>query len=74
MKQVAIEDFAVSFGTSSESFSQSCRRMIEKKDFSYEILEGDERDAVILEVLKKIESDPQVKRSFGDYSTPRRGG
>ena len=60
MPQVTFPDFAVSFGTTVNDFSQDCRRIIFEKDFRYEILEGEERDKVILDVLKKIEADKQV--------------
>lgn len=58
--EVTLEDFARSFGTTIEDIPDECRQLIEGTDFTYEILTGPKRDAVILEVLKKIESDQQV--------------
>lgn len=54
------EDFAHSFGTTVEDIPDECRELIAQTDFRYRILEGNERDKVILNVLKKIESDQQV--------------
>jgi len=60
MLEVTLEDFARSFGTTVEDISEECRCLIAETDFRYRILEGEERDKVILDVLKKIESDRQV--------------
>ena len=58
--EVTLEDFARSFGTTAEDIPKDCRELIAKTDFRYKILEGEERDKVIVDVLKKIESDQQV--------------
>jgi len=58
--EVTLEDFARSFGTTVEDIPDDCRELIAKNDFGYEILAGEERDKVILDVLKKIESDQQI--------------
>lgn len=55
-----VEDFARSFGTTIDDIPEDCQELIAKVDFRYRILEGEERDKVILDVLKKIESDQQV--------------
>lgn len=60
IKRLTIEDFAMSFGSSPEEFSDSCRKMIEETDFSYRTLEGKDRDLIILDVIKKIETDQQI--------------
>jgi len=60
ISEVTLEDFARSFGTTVEDIPDDCRELIAKSDFRYEILTGEERDKVILDVLKKIESDQQI--------------
>ncbi len=60
MLEVTLEDFARSFGVKIEDIPAECKDLITKTDFKYEILGGEERDKVLLEVLKKIESDQQV--------------
>ena len=60
MLKVTIEDFARSFGTPSDNMPEDCRELINKIDFNYEIVTGDERDQAVLNVLKKIETDKQV--------------
>ncbi|MCK4793635.1 MAG: hypothetical protein KAV87_58440, partial [Desulfobacteraceae bacterium] len=60
MSELTVEDFARSFGTTVEDIPDDCRELITKTDFRYSILEGEERDKVILDVLRKIESDQQV--------------
>lgn len=59
-QEVTLEDFVRSFGTTIEDIPDDCRELIAKTDFRYKILQGEERDKVILDVLKKIESDRQV--------------
>lgn len=56
---LTVEDFARSFGTSAEDISDDCKELITKTDFRYRIIDGKERDDVILNVLRKIESDKQ---------------
>ncbi len=58
--EVTLDDFARSFGTTVEDIPDDCREFIAKNDFTYEILSGEERDQVILDVLKKIETDQQI--------------
>jgi len=58
--EVTLEDFARSFGTTVDDIPDSCRDIIAKSDFRYEILKGEERDKVLLDVLKKIKSDTQI--------------
>ncbi len=60
MPKVTLHDFIESFGADENSISQECIDLITRKDFTYEILEGSKRDEVILEVLKKLESDRQI--------------
>ena len=58
--EVTLEDFARSFGTTVDDIPDDCRELIAKTDFRYKILAGEERDKVLLDVLKKIESDQQI--------------
>lgn len=60
MRKVTCEDFIRSFGAEAKGLPQRCIKTISSKDFSYEALEGTERDEIILEVIKKLESDNQV--------------
>lgn len=53
-------DFSRSFGTNIEDIPNDCRKLINNTDFKYELLGGKERDKVILDVIKKIESDQQI--------------
>ena len=58
--EVTLEDFAHSFGTTVEDIPEDCLELIHKTDFRYRILSGEERDKVILDVLRKVESDQQI--------------
>lgn len=60
MPKVTLQDFIESFGAEENSMPQECIDLIARKDFNYEVLEGSKKDEVILEVLKKLESDRQV--------------
>ena len=57
MPELTLNDFAKSFGTTVEDLPEPCRRLITENDFRYNILEGERRDKVILDILKKIDSD-----------------
>ncbi|OGZ27156.1 MAG: hypothetical protein A2365_00605 [Candidatus Nealsonbacteria bacterium RIFOXYB1_FULL_40_15] len=59
-REVSVEDFAESFGTTVEDIGQECREIIKQSDFKYRIIKGKERDDVFLSVLKKLETDRQV--------------
>jgi len=52
-----LEDFARLFGTSVDEISLECRQLISQYDFSYRPLTEKDRDRVLLDVLKRIESD-----------------
>ena len=58
--EVTLEHFAQSFGTTVEDIPDDCRKLIAKTDFRYKILVGEERDKILLDVIKKIESDKQI--------------
>lgn len=59
LQVVTLQGFANSFGTTVDDFPPDCRELIASTDFRFRILEGEERDQVILDVLKGIESDNQ---------------
>ncbi|MEW6040559.1 MAG: class I SAM-dependent methyltransferase, partial [Elusimicrobiota bacterium] len=58
--KVTVEDFARSFGITPKDISKTCRGLISKMDFRYKIIEGAERDKIILDVLRRMNSDRQV--------------
>lgn len=60
MFKVTIEDFARSFDTTVEDIPEECQTLINETDFSYRLLEEEERDKVILNALRKIEFDTQT--------------
>ncbi|MBU1488113.1 class I SAM-dependent methyltransferase [bacterium] len=60
IKEVTLEDFARSFGTTIDDIPVDCKELIAKTDFRYKILQGEERDKILLDVFKKIESDTQI--------------
>ena len=51
--------FAGCFGATVDSLPARCRDLIEREDFSYQLMQGVDRDRTILEVLRRIESDTQ---------------
>src|SRR3989442_11082976 len=55
-RALGLEDFALLFGVSVDSLPESCRALIAAGDFRYRVLAGEERDQVLLEVLKQIDS------------------
>lgn len=60
MMEVTLEDFADSFGVTVDDVPERCRERIALGHFRYRKVEGQERDRIILEVLKKIATDRQV--------------
>ncbi|OGZ25817.1 MAG: hypothetical protein A2W71_00465 [Candidatus Nealsonbacteria bacterium RIFCSPLOWO2_02_39_8] len=54
--KLAIRDFANLLGTTIDDISENCKSLINKFDFRYRKLNSSERDAVILKVIKKIDS------------------
>jgi len=60
MQQVTMEDFACSFGTIAGDIPPDCKQLIGEKDFRYRVLRGEERDRVVLNVLRRIEADTQT--------------
>jgi SAM-dependent methyltransferase len=54
--ELSLEDFARLFGTTIDDIPDDCRELITEMDFRYRELSGDERDKVLLDILKKIGS------------------
>ena len=59
MQIVTLEDYANSFGTTVDTFSKECLKLIEKRPLPYQIIEGKEKEALILEILKRLVRDSQ---------------
>lgn len=53
---LAVEDFAKLFGTTVEGIPADCVEAIRGHDFGFRALEGAERDEVLLEVFKRVDS------------------
>jgi hypothetical protein len=60
MNNLGVEEFATHFGTEPQSFSDDCKALINSMDFSYENVEGEELEALILTILKRIDDDKQI--------------
>lgn len=61
MKQtVTCSDFCRLVGAMPEALPKACIAMLETTNFVYDIIEGKEREEIILEVLKKIDNDRQI--------------
>lgn len=59
MREVTLTDFAESFGTQVTDLPAKCVDYAMRKDFTYRLPTSEERDNIVLEVLRKIESDTQ---------------
>lgn len=60
MNRLTEHDFAESFGIPVSALSEECKKRIHETDFSYRILEGEEREREILAALKRIDNDTQI--------------
>lgn len=56
LSNLTSKDFAELFGTTEEEMVKYCQNIITSYDFRYRKLVGEERDRLILEVLKRIDS------------------
>lgn len=56
LAEVTIEDFARLFGTTADDIANSCKELINTMNFRYERLSSTERDKLILNILKRIDS------------------
>lgn len=57
-ENLTLEDFARHLGTTTDRIPDACSRLIAETDFRYRKLIGAERDQVVLDVLKRIDSGP----------------
>lgn len=48
--------FSVLFGTTRENIISTCGDLLKRFDFRYEVVTGEERDSIILDVLKAVDS------------------
>ncbi|MCJ7531972.1 MAG: class I SAM-dependent methyltransferase [Anaerolineales bacterium] len=55
-RELNLADFARLFGVVAEDISEDCCQLMAQSDFRYQTLDGNERDQVLLEVLKKIDA------------------
>jgi SAM-dependent methyltransferase len=56
MPSLSLLDFVGLFGTTPDLLPDSCLQAIAKGNWAYRVLEGVERDAVIIDLLKRIET------------------
>lgn len=55
MPRLTVTRFADLLGTTSDQFSEDCRQKILAHDWSYSVLGGAERDAVVVDMLRRID-------------------
>jgi hypothetical protein len=55
-QKISVDDFAALLGIKTSELSPDCRALVETFDSRYRILNEKERDCIVLEILKKIES------------------
>jgi len=60
LKVVAAKDFAKSFGAGERDVLDKCSQLIGSYNFSYNCIEGEQRDQLIVSILKRIEEDSQI--------------
>lgn len=58
--RLTLGDFAKSFGTIIEDIHDNCKDLISKTDFSYKHLNRAERDKIILDIMKIIDSESLI--------------
>jgi SAM-dependent methyltransferase len=59
-EEITPEQFAASFGVKFEDIDQSTRDLICETDLRYREVEGEELEDLILQILKRIETDSQI--------------
>ena len=60
MNNLGVEEFSFHFGADPQSFSEKCKALISSLDFSYENIEGQQLESLILSILKRIDEDKQI--------------
>ena len=59
MKKISIEKIAELFGTEVQGLGEYCRNFYKTLDMNYEVIEGDEKEKLLLDIFKKIDNDKQ---------------
>lgn len=60
MPKIELADIAVSFGTTVDDLRYHCQEIISNTDLNYSVIDGVERDKLILDILKRIDADKQI--------------
>ena len=60
-QKISVDDFAALLGITTSALFPDCRALLEAFQSQYRILSGKERDTIILDILKKIESPDLTK-------------
>lgn len=58
-QRLTATDFAPSFGVSAGRLPRPCVYLIDACDFRYRVLQGREKDDLILQVIRRLDSDNQ---------------
>ena len=59
MKTVTLEKIAELFGTDVDGLGEKCRNFYKTLDMRYEVVKGQQREDLILDILKKLDNDSQ---------------
>jgi SAM-dependent methyltransferase len=59
-RTLTAKDFAESFGTSLEDFSEDTLNIIRTSNFEHSTIEGADKDNLLLDILRRIETDQQI--------------
>jgi SAM-dependent methyltransferase len=60
LKVVTAKDFAKAFDVSESDIVDKCGQLIDSYDFSYNYIDGEQRDQLIIKILERIKEDNQV--------------
>ena len=60
MNRISTTDLAFSFGVDEDDIINKCGEIIDKHDFSYQPIMGQNRDELIIKILQRIEEDVQI--------------
>jgi len=60
LKVVTAKDFAKAFDVSESDIVDKCGQLIDSYDFSYNYINGEQRDQLIIKILERIKEDNQV--------------
>lgn len=73
MKKLTAGDFAASFGIAPADLPRPCVELIEACDFRYRVLQGKEREDLVLQVASRIDADRQRIGAEGRQEVWERG-